>query len=190
MKKQIISTIATGVLLSAFATPFVSAKVEGETSTSQNATTNVSQNNNTEMKEVTTYSEFVNSDGPVAIDPINLTDEQMRSLGMSEQQIQQEKITTYAAKTKKWSKKIPKNKIQGSLNVGIGVAGIIGAFFSAGTSLTVSANVATVVNGVLSFSNAKGVIVGGTAEKRLVRDNPHQLPKKKWVYKATWAKRY
>ncbi|PNZ40339.1 Uncharacterised protein [Staphylococcus simulans] len=114
----------------------------------------------------------------------------MRSLGMSEQQIQQEKITTYAAKTKKWSKKIPKNKIQGSLNVGIGVAGIIGAFFSAGTSLTVSANVATVVNGVLSFSNAKGVIVDGTAEKRLVRDNPYQLPKKKWVYKATWAKRY
>lgn len=30
----------------------------------------------------------------------------------------------------------------------------------------------------------------GTAEKRLVRDNPYQLPKKKWVYKATWAKRY
>lgn len=53
-----------------------------------------------------------------------------------------------------------------------------------------SANVATVVNGVLSFSNAKGVIVDGTAEKRLVRDNPYQLPKKKWVYKATWAKRY
>lgn len=30
----------------------------------------------------------------------------------------------------------------------------------------------------------------GTAEKRLVRDNPYQLPKKKWVYKANWAKRY
>ncbi|UXS68172.1 hypothetical protein MUA19_01710 [Staphylococcus chromogenes] len=48
----------------------------------------------------------------------------------------------------------------------------------------------TVVNGVLSFSNAKGEIVGGTAEKKLVRDIPYQLPKKKWVYKATWAKLY
>ncbi|MCE4966065.1 hypothetical protein [Staphylococcus chromogenes] len=190
MKKQIITTIATGVLFSALATPFVSTKVEGVTSNSQNAATNVSQSNNTETKEVSTYSEFVSSDGPVAIDPSNLTDKQMRSLGMSQEQIQQEKITTYAAQTKKWSKKIPKNKIQGGLNVGIGVAGIIGAFFSVGTSLTVSANVATVVNGVLSFSNAKGVIVGGTAEKKLVRDTPYQLPKKKWLYKATWAKLY
>ena len=46
-----------------------------------------------------------------------------------------------------------------------------------------------IIAGVITGSK-HNVNVGGTATKRLVRENPYQKPVKKWVYKITWAKAY
>ncbi|PTG36114.1 hypothetical protein BU600_12450 [Staphylococcus arlettae] len=61
---------------------------------------------------------------------------------------------------------------------------------SGGTVSTVSGGAFSIISGVITSSKHNGVQVGGTATKRLVRENPYQLPKKKWVYKITWPKAY
>ncbi|RIM72601.1 hypothetical protein BU594_08875 [Staphylococcus arlettae] len=191
MKKFITSIIAATITLGLTTTPFVQAN-ETTSNTQQDEVTN--PGGASEVKEVNTYEEMINSKEAVSINPAKLNDNELEKLGLNPQQVKsdfsiEENGMQFEA-TKKWSKKISKGKITGSLSAGSGVIGLIGAFFSAGTSITVSTSVISILNGVSTASNIKGVQVGGTATKRLVRENPYQLPKKKWVYKATWAKTY
>ncbi|RIM73814.1 hypothetical protein [Staphylococcus arlettae] len=191
MKKFIASIIAAIITLGLTTTPFVQAN-ETKSNTQQDEVTNPGEAS--EVKEVNTYEEMINSKEAVSINPAKLNDNELEKLGLNPQQVKSdfdiEKNGVQSEATKKWSKKISKGKITGTLTAGSGVVGLIGAFFSAGTSLTVTGSVISIFNGVSSASNIKGVQVGGTATKRLVRENPYQLPKKKWVYKATWAKTY
>lgn len=191
MKKFIASIIATTITLGLTTTPFVQAS-ETTSNTQQDEVTN--EKGASEVKEVNTYEEMVNSKEAVSINPAKLNDNELEKLGLNPQQVKsdfdiQDNGLQLEA-TKKWSKKISKNKITGTLSAGSGVLGLIGMFFSAGTSITAATSVISVINGVSTASSIKGVQIGGTATKRLVRENPYQLPKKKWVYKATWAKTY
>lgn len=48
----------------------------------------------------------------------------------------------------------------------------------------------TVISQAIRGGNFKGNNVGGTKEKKLIRENPYSKPVKKWMYKITWAKPY
>lgn len=61
---------------------------------------------------------------------------------------------------------------------------------TAGTVSSVAGGAFEIIAGVITGSKHNGVNVGGTATKRLVRENPYQKPVKKWFYKITWAKAY
>lgn len=192
-KKITTSIIATAITLGLTTTPFVQASETVTNDNQQSKTAN--QGGASEVKEVNTYKKMINSKEAVSIDPAKLSDNELENLGLNPQQVKSEfginkNGIQLEAATKKWSKKISKGKITGTLSAGSGVLGLIGLFFSAGTSITASTSVISILNGVSTASNIKGVQIGGTATKRLVRENPYQLPKKKWVYNATWAKTY
>lgn len=146
----------------------------------------------TTYKEVTTYDDFISADTPVSIDPNLLTEKQLKHLNVqkNETPINFSVEGPPTGSTKTWSKKIPKSTIVGGLNAGIGIATIIGAFYSAGTTFTVSGGVVSVVNGLSQMSNARGIQFGGNVEYRLVRKSFYEVPKKDWVYNVTWAKVY
>jgi hypothetical protein len=188
MKKIAVIVLTSTIILSTF-----SSVLSPVTSANEN-TTSIQDSSTTTYREVTTYEDFVNAKDAVSIDPEILTEEQLKKMGVntSESSVnyKKETVSYAAATTKKWSKKISKDKIVGGLNVGTGLATIVGAYFSAGTSIAVGGGVMSVVNGLSQMTNAKGLVFGGTAKYQLVRTSFYELPKKKWVYTITWAKPY
>ncbi|PTH38767.1 hypothetical protein BU596_12370 [Staphylococcus arlettae] len=191
ISKVLLASISTATLLTV-TSPVINA--QGENST-QNKTQGTQQSQEQEnIKEVTTYKEFKNADGAVSINPANLSDKELEELGLNPQQTKQEfgisENGVQAEATKKWSKKISKGQLAGASATIGGVITVIGGLLSGGTVSTVSGGAFSIISGVITSSKHNGVQVGGTATKRLVRENPYQLPKKKWVYKITWAKAY
>lgn len=192
LKKSLVGSVSATVLLMT-AHPVVDAQENGLSEKSNNS--QESQSNQKEApKEVNTYEEFKNADGPVSINPASLSNKEMKDLGLNPQQVRSDfgisESGVQAEATKKWSKKIPKSKITGAATTAGGVVSLIGIFVTGGTVTSATAPVVSIFTGAAQSSSAKGVQVGGTATKRLVRENPYQLPVKKWVYKATWAKVY
>lgn len=193
MSKFVSKSILTGmsaIALLMTASPAIDARENSD----QVSESNVEDNQQENIKEVNTYEEFKNSKDPVSINPAKLSDTQLEELGFNAAQTKQEfgidENGVQNEATKKWSTKIPKSKITGAATTAAGVVSLIGIFVTGGTITSATGPVVSVFTGIAQASNAKGVKVGGTATKRLVRENPYQLPKKKWVYKATWAKIY
>lgn len=189
VSKSILSSISAVALLMA-ASPAIDAQ-ENSDQVSESA---VKDNQQENIKEVNTYEEFKNSKDPVSINPANLSNGQLEELGLNAQQTKQEfginENGIQNEATKKWSTKISKSKITGTATTAGGIVSLIGLFVTGGTVTAATGPVISVFTGIAQGSKVKGVKVGGTATKRLVRENPYQLPKKKWVYKATWAKTY
>ncbi|MFQ3792948.1 hypothetical protein AABD37_13865 [Staphylococcus nepalensis] len=191
ISKVLLAGISTATLLTV-ASPAIDAQEENS---SQNNTQGAQQSQEQEnIKEVTTYKEFKNADGPVSINPANLSDKQLEDLGFNAKQTKEEfgisENGIQAEATKKWSQKISKNQLAGASATIGGVITVIGGILTAGTVSTVSGGAFEIIAGVITGSKYNGVNVGGTATKRLVRENPYQKPVKKWVYKITWAKAY
>ncbi|MEP9819789.1 hypothetical protein ABDK27_08475 [Staphylococcus xylosus] len=131
--------------------------------------------------------------GPVSINPNSLTDEELKKLDLNPQEIRSEfgEKTTYSAEaTQKWSGKVTKGQLANTAVTIGGVTTIISGILSLGSGATITSGAFTVISQIIRGGNFKGVKVGGTKTKRLVRENPYQKPVKKWVYKITWAKPY
>lgn len=163
VSKSILGSISVASLLMVASPAIYAAEQSAEKPTAESLQNNDQEN----IKEVTTYEDFKNAEGPVSINPANLSDKQLEELGQNPQQVKEEfgisKDGIQREATKQWSQKISKNQLAGG---------------------------AATIGGVITSSKHNGVTVGGTATKRLVRENPYQKPVKKWVYKITWAKPY
>lgn len=187
-KKSILSGVSMIALLLT-----INPIIEAQENTDQSTEASTKKEQETPTKEVNTYKEFKNSKGSVSINPAKLSDKEMKDLGLNPQQIKQEFGISQGVQeeaTKKWSKKISKGQLAGASATTGGVITVVGGLLTAGTVSTVSGGAFEIISGVITGSKYNGVKVGGTATKRLVRENPYQLPKKKWVYKITWAKAY
>lgn len=191
ISRVLLASISTATLLTV-ASPAINAQ---ETTSSQNNAQGTQQSQEQEnIKEVTSYKEFKNTDGPVSINPANLSDKELEYLGFNAKETKQEfginENGIQAEATKKWSKKISKNQLAGASATTGGVISVVGGLLTAGTVSSVAGGAFEIIAGVITGSKHNGVNVGGTATKRLVRENPYQKPVKKWVYKITWAKAY
>ncbi|MDG0822757.1 hypothetical protein M4L38_08425 [Staphylococcus equorum] len=191
ISRVLLASISTATLLTV-ASPAINAQ---ETTSSQNNAQGTQQAQEQEnIKEVTSYKEFKNTDGPVSINPANLSDKELEDLGFNAKETKQEfginENGIQAEATKKWSKKISKNQLAGASATTGGVISVVGGLLTAGTVSSVAGGAFEIIAGVITGSKHNGVNVGGTATKRLVRENPYQKPVKKWVYKITWAKAY
>ncbi|MBF7024871.1 hypothetical protein [Staphylococcus kloosii] len=191
VSKILLAGISTATLLTV-ASPAINAE---ESTPSQNNNQGYQKSQQQEdIKEVTTYEDFKNADGPVSINPANLSDKELKELGLDAQQTKQEfginadGVQTEA--TKKWSQKITKGQLAGTSATIGGVISIVGGLVTAGTVSSIAGGAFEIISGVITGSKYNGVTVGGTATKRLVRENPYQKPVERWVYKITWAKPY
>lgn len=87
ISKVLLAGISTATLLTV-ASPAIDAQEENS---SQNNTQGAQQSQEQEnIKEVTTYKEFKNADGPVSINPANLSDKQLEDLGFNAKQTKEE----------------------------------------------------------------------------------------------------
>ncbi|WP_017722233.1 hypothetical protein [Staphylococcus xylosus] len=189
VSKSILGSMSAAALLMV-ASPAIDA---AEQSTENPAETNLQTNEQNAPKEVTTYEDFKNAEGPVSINPNSLTDEELKKLDLNPQEIRSEfgEKTTYSAEaTQKWSGKVTKGQLANTAVTIGGVTTIISGILSLGSGATITSGAFTVISQIIRGGNFKGVKVGGTKTKRLVRENPYQKPVKKWVYKITWAKPY
>lgn len=193
--KKFVSKSILGSMSAASLLMVASPAIDAAEQSAEKPTAESLQNNDQEnIKEVTTYEDFKNAEGPVSINPANLSDKQLEELGQNPQQVKEEfgisKDGIQREATKQWSQKISKNQLAGGAATIGGVITIVSGLLSGGTVATVSGGAFSVISGVITSSKHNGVTVGGTATKRLVRENPYQKPVKKWVYKITWAKPY
>lgn len=189
VSKSILASLSATALLTA-SSPAIDA---AEQSTEKPEQTNFKSNKQNTPKEVTTYNDFKNADGPVSIDPNNLSDEELEKLDLNPQEIRKEfgPKTAYTAEAaKKWSGKVTKGQLANTAVTIGGVTTIISGLLSLGSGATITSGAFTVISQVIRGGKFKGVKLGGTKTKRLVRENPYQKPVKKWVYKITWAKAY
>lgn len=109
MKKFVSRSILTSMSAAALlmvASPAIDA---AEQSTENPAEANLQTNEQNTPKEVTSYSEFKNAEGPVAIDPNALTDGELKKLDLNPQEVRKEfgeKTTFKAEAAQKWSGKV------------------------------------------------------------------------------------
>jgi len=205
-KNYITKIVASGVLVSLVSLPLSSFVEAAEVNGNNNAQSSTNeqlekpnQNNieyNVPVHEVQTYEEFVNSDDPsVAINPNNLTQEQLQKLGYSQSEAEElhPSVSFRSSSSKKWSRKFTTGQISGAVGIGGGAASVAQGLTKllGGPVTTVSAGLATVIVGVLNVSGAKGIEVGGVSyiQKRDPKTGA-EWPKPRRVYQPTWAKPY
>ncbi|MCD8916467.1 hypothetical protein K2V61_13110 [Staphylococcus simulans] len=205
-KNYITKIVASGILVSLVSfplSPFIeAAEVNGNNnvqSSKNEQSEEPNQNSfeyNVPVHEVQTYEEFVNSDDPsVAINPNNLTQEQLQKLGFSQAEAEELHPSTSfrADSSKNWSRKFTTAQISGVVGIGGGAASVAQGLTKllGGPVTTVSTGLATVIVGVLNISGAKGIQVGGVSyiQKRNPRTGA-AFPKPRRVYQPTWAKPY
>lgn len=192
-KSILVSMSATALLM--VASPAIEAEQETNPSQNNNHGTEQFQQAQEEgnIKEVYTYKEFKNAKGPVSINPNLLSDKELKSLNLNPEKVKSDAgngTSFRAAKTRKWSSKVTKDQLAGASATVGGVITIISGILSWGSGATITSGAFSVFSQVIRGGKWKGVKFGGTKTKRLVRENPYQLPKKKWVHKITWAKPY
>lgn len=103
VSKSILGSMSAAALLMV-ASPAIDAT---EQSTENPTAENLQNNDQENIKEVTTYEDFKNSEAPVSINPANLSDKQLEELGQNPQQVKEEfgisKDGIQREVTKKWS---------------------------------------------------------------------------------------
>lgn len=193
MKKFICKSMLVSMSAAAFLTAVNPGIEAAQQDNSQNTNEVEQAQEQGNVKEVYTYEDFKNAKGPVAINPIYLSDEEMKNLNLNPETVKNnfgDGNSISPEKTRKWSGKVTKGQLSNATSSVGSVVTIISGALSLGSGATISSGAFSLIAQVMKGGKWHGVKVGGTKTQRLVRDNWMQKPKKKWIYKITWAKKY